>query len=94
MIRFRTQDTKANWARKLNALFASSDLPKLAVDFSGYSQTSTQWVVTLNKLSKEIIAAGYVLPPQVYRITDTRQTQCRKLNVLSAAIEAGVPVGP
>ena len=94
MIRFRTQDTKASWARKLNALFASSTLPALNPDFSGLNQTSTQWVTRLNALSKAARTAGYVLDPQVYRLTETRQMQCRKLNVLSAAIDSGIPVGP
>lgn len=85
-IRFRTQDTKASWARKLNALTVPP-LPKLRE----VPQTALQWMVELNALAQAAIAAGYLVPSLAakFRYSDTRQLWARKLNLIAVALEGG-----
>lgn len=91
-IAFRTQDTKANWARKLNALLTQT--PHKA--FREVPQTSEQWQIQLNAAVRALITAGYVFPtPILFRLADTRQKTAWKLNRMSEAVEAGIPAsGP
>lgn len=85
-VRFRTQDTKANWAKKINTQFAPRVIPELRE----VPQTYQQWQHTLNKLVKALLAAGYVVPKLfLFRLQDTRQLWARKLNHLVASMAAG-----
>lgn len=85
-VRFRTQDTKANWADKINTQFS----PRIVPELREVPQTLEQWQHTLNKLVKGLISAGYVVPKLfVFRLQDTRQIWTRKLNKLVAAMAAG-----
>lgn len=91
-IRFRTQDTRASTRRKLNELF------ELLGDdrFESPTPTLDEWARKLNAIAGQMAADGYVLPTPtpVFRIADTRQMWTRKLNVLAAAYEAGIPPAP
>lgn len=93
--RFRTQDTKASRARKLNQLLATP-LP-LATHFREVPQTPLQWQLALNAAVADLIAADYSFDdqplldgdPLVFRVSDSGPARTRKLNVLSAVIDAG-----
>lgn len=85
-VRFRTQDTKANWADKINTQFGNRIIPELRE----VPQTMQQWQRTLNKLVKGLITSGYIVPKLfVFRLQDTRQIWCRKLNRLVSSMAAG-----
>lgn len=88
-IRFRTQDTRANTRRKLNELFELSG----DAQFTAPSPTLEQWVKKLNAIRAQMVTDGYPLPEPapLFRLGDTRQMWARKLNVLAAAYEAGIP---
>jgi hypothetical protein len=88
-LRFRTQDTKSAWARKINANFSG-----ISPEMREVPQTQQQWQVELNQLVKRLLAAGYVIPKLfVFRVQDTRQIWARKLNRLLASLAAGtIPV--
>ena len=92
-IRFRTQDTKASWARKINELLAEEGT--LSEHFREVPQTLFQWSTMLNELVQAAITATYPVEPTLFRLGETRQLWTRKLNKLAAAIEAGpTPPGP
>lgn len=81
---FRTQDTKANWARKINALFSPTPI------FREVPQTLTQWQTKLNALVVAAIGNGFNFASRpTFRLSDTRQMWARKLNVLAVGVEAG-----
>jgi hypothetical protein len=83
-IRFRTQDTKLTWARKINQQF--STVPKLRET----PQTLEQWQHELNKVARTLKAQGYVTAyPIVFRLSETRAMWCRKLNLLIKSQVAG-----
>jgi len=93
--RFRTQDTKASRARKLNKLLAT---PLPAADyFREVPQTPMQWQLMLNAAVRDLVADGYDFDgqplldggPLVFRTRDSGPARTRKLNVLSAVIDAG-----
>lgn len=86
--RFRTQDTKANWARKLNTLFGSTLLTPPLRDVP---QTLYQWQRELNAAVTAARAAGFaaLLTTLLFRLQDTRQMWARKLNEVATIIEAG-----
>lgn len=92
-IRFRTQDTRNAWARKLNALLtpilpAYGDQP---AHFEETPATLDQWKIQLEKAVKDLITAGYVFGGKVqFRFSDTREMWARKLNKVSAGIVAGI----
>lgn len=92
--RFRTQDTKAGWARKLNALLtpvlpAFGDQPSR---FEEVPATREQWQIQLNKAVRDLIVAGYVFGGNVkFKLSDSRQLWARKLNIVSGGVEAGIP---
>lgn len=85
-ILFRTQDTKSNWARKLNTLLLSFD-PTM---FREVPQTLQQWSFHLNNTVDVLVAAGYNLgsPPLLFQLGQTRQMWARKLNVLGGILAA------
>lgn len=85
VIRFRTQDTKASWARKLNALLTTSLQPKLRET----PQTMEQWQRELNAAVKSLRTAGYAIPLMIFRLQDPRQLWARKLNQIAAVLQAG-----
>lgn len=85
-IRFRTQDTKASWARKLNTLFAAVGLR----EFREVPQTLEQWQQVLNDSVVAMGLAGYTPSSPIYfRLRDTRQLWARKLNVMADVLAAG-----
>ncbi len=86
--RFRTQDTKANWARKLNTLFGSTLLNPPLRDVP---QTLHQWQRELNAAVAAARAAGFaaLLTTLLFRLQDTRQLWARKLNQVATVIESG-----
>ncbi len=83
-IRFRTQDTRAAWARKLNQLFSPP-----ASKFKSPVMTWSQWERKLDAVVAYALTQGYsfssTLPPE-FRLGDTRQMWCRKLNVMAQGI--------
>ena len=89
-VRFRTQDTRASWRRKLNNLF---DLEGDARFFAP-TPTLIEWADKLNAAHKTMVADDYPIDAEmVFRVSDTRQLWARKLNLMAVAIEAG-PVTP
>lgn len=83
--RFRTQDTKACWARKLNILLA----PPM-VKLREVPQTMQQWQEALNGAVAYALANGFAFTRTLkFRIADQRTLWARQLNVLAAGIEAG-----
>jgi len=83
---FRTQDTKASWARKINAAFA----PPLAPRLREVPQTLEQWQHELNALVDSLVASGYVLPTGfVFRVGDPRWQWTKNLNAMLNAQAAG-----
>lgn len=78
---FRTQDTKANWARKIN-LLTPKPVPKLRE----VPQTREQWQKELNAWVRACRAIGVVVPLMLFRLQDTRQMWARKLNRVAKAI--------
>lgn len=86
-IRFRTQDTRANWARKLNELFAPLTVEPLLREVP---QTLEQWQHELNQAVATAVAANNVAAGEiVFRLGETRQEWARKLNYLSSEIQDG-----
>lgn len=93
-LRFRTQDTRASLARKLNQLLANAS-DTTDFDFREVPQTWAQWEKELNHFVKTLTIATYpVTTVGLFRISDTRQMQCRRLNRLAKGIFAGIPVPP
>lgn len=93
-VRFRTQDTRASWARKLNELTALIPSITMTLRFEATPDTMLQWERVLDALRVTVIEAGYPLDDTgPFRIADTRQMWARKLNLLAVAIEAG-PADP
>lgn len=94
--RFRTQDTKAGRARKLQQLLADP-LPE-ANHFREVPQTPLQWQLALAAAVRDLVTEGYEFDdqplldggPLVFRVSDSGPARTRKLNVLSAVITAGV----
>ncbi|WP_055128534.1 Ig-like domain-containing protein [Pseudomonas mediterranea] len=92
-IRFRTQDTRASWARKLNALLtpvlpAYGDQP---ARFEATPATLDQWKIELEDAVRALNTAGYVFGGKLqFRMSDTRQMWARKLNIMSGGVEAGI----
>lgn len=92
-IRFRTQDTRASWARKLNALLtpvlsAYGDQPNR---FEETPATLDQWKRELEKAVRDLAVLGYVFGGKIqFRLSDTRQMWARKLNLMASAVDAGV----
>jgi acylphosphatase len=85
-IRFRTQDTKSSWARKLNTLFAAAGLR----EFREVPQTLGQWQQMLNDSVVAMGVLGYTPAKPIYfRLRDTRQLWARKLNVMADVLAAG-----
>lgn len=92
-IRFRTQDTLAGTARKLNQLLGldpdATDASKREI-FRATPQPHGQWQLMLNGYVQALAAAkrpkidGKVIE---FRTADTRQLWTRKLNLLSAAVQ-------
>lgn len=90
MTRFRTQDTRASTARKLNELFAGNEVAEDFFRFRETPQTYDQWDRELEGLRKALLAALYQVEPiEKFRFSDTRQLRCRKLNLLAIAVETG-----
>lgn len=87
--KFRTQDSRASWARKLNALLK----PAAIRDFAETPQTLEQWQHQLHAAIVKLRVARYTIPVTRFRLGETRQIWCRKLNKLSAAIAIG-PAAP
>lgn len=86
--RFRTQDTKANWARKLNSLLAPLNLTP---DFREVPQTLQQWQRDLRRAQANANANGYAVSTLGnFDTKDPRDLWARSLNALAAGIEAGV----
>jgi hypothetical protein len=84
--RFRTQDTKASWARKLNTLFGAGLTPMLRET----PQTQYQWCRQLNAAVTWAQANGFAVDvATLFRLSDPRTLWARKLNGLATAIEAG-----
>ncbi|MNM67374.1 hypothetical protein D3C81_789050 [compost metagenome] len=83
--RFRTQDTKASWARKLNHLFE----PELTPALREVPQTMLQWKRELNALVEWARGETYPVGNLHFRLSDTRQMWCRKLNFLARVVEQG-----
>lgn len=83
-VQFRTQDTKAGWARKINALFSPTPI------FREVPQTLSQWQRQLNALVAQAVVDGFAFSSRpLFRLSDTRQMWARKLNVLAVGVEAG-----
>ena len=61
--------------------------------FRAVPQTLEQWSKELNESVDELRALNYTMNDMVFRLGDTRQLWARKLNKVSAAVEAG-PVAP
>lgn len=87
MTRFRTQDTRASTARKLNAVFAGNAVAANFFAFRETPQTYDQWGLQLEGLRKALAAAQYDVSavPQ-FRTQDTRQLRCYKLNRLAEVV--------
>lgn len=87
MTRFRTQDTRASTARKLNAVFAGNAVAANFFAFRETPQTYDQWDLQLEGLRKALAAALYDVSavPQ-FRTQDTRQLRCYKLNRLAEVV--------
>lgn len=88
-VRFRTQDSRASWAKKLNTMLD----PLNILLFREVPQTYEQWQHKLNAAVKAAVAAHYPSGTLHFRLGEPRNVWARKLNRLSAAIEAG-PVTP
>lgn len=92
-IRFRTQDTRASWARKLNALLtpilpAYGDQPKR---FEETPATLEQWARELERAVRDLATAGYAFGGKIqFRLSDTRQMWARKLNLMANGVDAGI----
>jgi hypothetical protein len=86
-IRFRTQDTRASTARKLNVLLE----PLGAEHFRHVPQTYEQWQHELNAAVQYLLAQGYPIASnaRVFRLGEPRQVWARKLNKLADAIATG-----
>lgn len=84
--RFRTQDTRAGWARKLNALLTPISITR----FRHVPQTYQQWQAELNAAVGELITAGYTLTKLKFRLGEPRAIWARKLNKIADAVAAGV----
>ena len=81
--RFRTQDTKASWAKKLSFLLTPPSRM-----FREVPQTRTQWQIQLNAAVAYALSQGYSFTSRpLFRLSDTRQMWARKLNVLAAGLE-------
>lgn len=85
-IRFRTQDTRAGWARKLNTLLSPVSITR----FRHVPQTYQQWQEELNLAVTELITAGYTLTKIKFRLGQPRSEWARKLNKIADAVAAGV----
>lgn len=87
MTRFRTQDTRASTARKLNAVFAGNAVAANFFAFRETPQTYDQWDLQLEGLRKALAAALYdVAAVDQFRTQDTRQLRCYKLNRLAEVV--------
>lgn len=91
-IRFRTQDTRAAVARKLNQLLTPL-IPAVATEPRRFEETPAtleQWARELERAVRDLTTAGVVFPGKLqFRLSDTRQMWARKLNIMSAAAQAG-----
>lgn len=91
-IRFRTQDTRAATARKLNKLLAPV-LPALSKQPRRFEETPAtleQWAGDLEQAVRDLTLAGIVFGGKLqFRLGDTRQMWARKLNLMSGAVQAG-----
>jgi len=86
-IRFRTQDTKANWARKLNALLAPLGLTP---DFREVPQTLQQWQAQLRRAADNAFANGYAFARwPIFDVSVARTLWARSLNALAEGVQAG-----
>lgn len=92
-IRFRTQDTRRSWARKLNALFKPLNLAAAKLPFREVPDTWYQWERELESVRRALAATYDLKGVGHFDVAFTRQMWARNLNRLSAAIEAG-PVTP
>lgn len=89
-IRFRTQDTRASTARKLNALLVTETDAGPFFPFRETPQTYDQWNLELESVRRALAEADYSVDDVgQFRTSDTRQLRCRKLNRLVDAIAAG-----
>lgn len=84
--RFRTADTRAGTARKLNAMLSPISITR----FRHVPQTYQQWQEELNAAVGELITAGYTLAKLKFRLGEPREIWARKLNKIAAAVAAGV----
>jgi len=90
MIRFRTQDTRAATARKLNALLVTESDAGPFFRFRETPQTYDQWELQLESVRKTLAAAHYdVSKVGQFRAADDRRMRCYRLNRLIEAIAAG-----
>jgi len=92
MIRFRTQDTRKCWAKKLNQLFKPLNLPAAKYPFREVPGTWLQWERELDRIKRALAPTYALTHVGRFDVGDTRQMWTRNLNRLSAAISAG-PTG-
>lgn len=84
--RFRTQDTRAKTAQKLNDIL----FPLGYLFFREVPQTYDQWSLRLNDAVRTLRADGYDgVPKLIFRMGEPRAVWARKLNTLVAGIAAG-----
>lgn len=83
-IRFRTADSKAAWARKLNSVM--SVLSPVPRQLNEVPQTLLEWQRVLNAASVALTAGGYTVARQKFRLGVPKQNWVRKLNLMAAAV--------
>lgn len=89
-IRFRTQDTRASTARKLNSLLVGESDAGTFFRFRETPQTFDQWLVQLEDVRRALYAAFYTTEPiGQFRMQDDRRMLCYRLNRLAEAVDAG-----
>lgn len=89
-IRFRTQDTRASTARKLNQLLVGQSDAGTFFRFRETPQTFDQWVTQLEDVRRALNNAYYVTTKVgQFRMQDDRRMLCYRLNRLVEAIAAG-----
>lgn len=89
-IRFRTQDTRASTARKLNSLLVGESDAGAFFRFRETPQTFDQWLVQLEDVRRALYAAFYPTEPiGQFRMQDDRRMLCYRLNRLAETVDAG-----
>ena len=89
-IRFRTQDTRASTARKLDSLLVGESDAGTFFRFRETPQTFDQWLAQLEDVRRALYAAFYTTEPiGQFRMQDDRRMLCYRLNRLAEAVDAG-----